>query len=59
MKSQIQEKEVQDRPSILVFTFVFYLFFKMLDEIIELLDGEMPKGNEECNFCKFVDERNI
>ena len=31
---------------------------EMLDRIKELLEGEMPKGNEDCNFCKFVEKRN-
>lgn len=32
---------------------------KMLDEIIKLLNGKMPKPNKECNFCKFVIDRKI
>jgi len=32
---------------------------KLLDEIKELLDGEMPKASKDCNFCKFVDRRNL
>lgn len=30
---------------------------KLLDEIIETLDGKMPAPAKDCNYCKFVSQR--